>query len=262
MLLSLPRMVGNIRDPDYETVTAECEHCGSVCVFNRLDDVGEPGPYAGRDVTCLECGRTFWIYGDIINPAYELLIGSARERFKTKRYMQCIALLAQAWEIFFSAYVFSNYLYRPYFASPTADRGPEPFNTLSSQLFGATRRHTFHPLRNVLVNTVVRGVHPSTLQESGAAIRRIADENFGRDPKEADVEAFPDADTRDLLGRLRGLAVGELRNDVVHQHARRPRRAEVERCLEEEVGLLYRAKHRLPVYTFEEWRVRSATGGP
>lgn len=249
-------MVGNIRDPDYETITAECGHCGSLCVFNRLDDIGEPGPYAGRDVTCPEYGGRFWIFGDIINPAYELLIGSARERFATKRYMQCVALLAQAWEIFFSAYAYSNYLYRPYSASLTADRGPEPFNTLSSQLFGATRRHTFHPLRNVLVNTVVRGVHLQALQESEAAIRRIASENFGRNPKEADVEAFPDADTRDLLGRLRGLTVGELRNDVVHQHARRPRRAEVERCLEQEVGLLYQAKHRLPVYTFEEWRAR------
>ena len=255
-------MVGNIRDPDYETVSAECEHCGSLCVFNRLDDVGEPGPYDGRDVACPECGRTFWIYGDIINPAYELLVGSARERFGTKSYMQCVALLAQAWEVFFSAYAYSNYLYRPYFKRPRPERSNALVEDLGSQLYRATRRHTFHPLRNVLTNTVLEGAHPTSLRESEAAIKRISEENFGEDPKKADLEAHPDAATRELLEGLRGLTIGELRNAVVHQRAHRPRRAEVERCLEEEVCLLYRTKHRLPVYTFEEWRFRSSRGGP
>ncbi len=251
-------MVGNIQDPDYETVTAECEHCGSLCVFNRIDDIGEPGPYAGRYVTCYECGEQFWIYGDIINPAYALLIQSAGERFGTKRYMQCVALLAQAWEVFFSSFAYSNYLYRPYFLGPRLDRSAERLNTLSSQLFSATRRSTFYPLRHVLTNTVLKGVHPRTLQQGEAAISRISDENFGKDPKKADIETFPEAKVRDLLEHLQQLRIADLRNDVVHQRAYRPRRAEVEWCLKEEVGLLYRAKRELPVYTFDEWHARSA----
>ena len=143
--------MGNIQNPDYETVTAECEHCESLCVFNRIDDIGEPGPCAGRYVTCYECREEFWIYGDIINSAYELLIDRARKRFGTKRYIECVALLGQAWEMFFSLFVSSNYLYRPYFASRELVHGVEDFNRLSSQLAKATRRCTFYPLRNLLI---------------------------------------------------------------------------------------------------------------
>jgi uncharacterized protein with PIN domain len=64
--------MGIIEKKDYETVTARCDECNSVCVFNRVDDIGDPGPYYGRTVTCLECGKPFWIFGDIINLAYEL----------------------------------------------------------------------------------------------------------------------------------------------------------------------------------------------
>ena len=63
--------MGAIEDRDYETVTARCDECGSLCVFNRVDDIGEPGPYSGRYVTGLECGEQFWIYGDVINPPYQ-----------------------------------------------------------------------------------------------------------------------------------------------------------------------------------------------
>lgn len=251
-------MVGNIQNPDYETVSAECEHCGALCVFNRIDDIGDPaGPYDGREVICYECGEPFWIHGDIINPAYYLLISSAEERFGTKRYMQCVALLAQAWEIFFSTFLYSNYLYRPYFASLELDPGSEHLLRLSSQLYRATRKFTFYPLRNTLANTVIRQVHPRTLKESEAAIPRIEEENFGGDPKPSAIEKVPKVEIRNLLEQLQELKIGELRNEVVHQHARRPRREEVEGCLYGEIGLLYRVRDTLPVYTFEYWRFKS-----
>ncbi len=255
-------VVGNIQNPDYETVTAECEHCGSLCVFNRIDDIGEPGPYDGRYVTCRECRQQFWIYGDIINPAYELLIHRAGEHFGTKRYMQCVAILAQAWEVFFSAFAYSNYLYHPFFAGPRLMRSVGRLNQLSSQLVSATRRYTFYPLRNVLTNTMIKGVHPRTLQESEAAISRISDENLGHNPTRKDIETFPKGEVRDLLEQLQQLRIGDLRNAVIHQRAYRPGRAEVEKCLTEEIGLLHRAKRALPVYSLDEWRARSArTGG-
>jgi hypothetical protein len=231
--------MGHIQNPDYETVTAECEHCGSLRVYNRIDDIGEPGPYDGRYIECLVCQRQFRISGDTINPAYELLISSAREHFGTKRYMQCVALLAQAWELFFSLFLYSNYLYRPYFvASPELSPNVEYFNQLSSQLYDATRAYTFLPLRNALTNTVIKHVHPQTLQECETAIARIVDENFGANPKPADIEMVPHVEERNLLNQLQLLKVGSLRNVVVHQHARRPRRAEVEECLEEEIEFL------------------------
>ena len=250
-------MVGNIQNPDYETVTAECEHCGALCVFNRMDDIGEPGPYSGRYATCFECRQPFWIHGDIINPAYYLLISSATEHFGTKRYMQCVALLAQAWELFFSLFLYSNYLYRPFFANPELSPNVEYFNRLSSQLYDATRKFTFYPLRDALTNTVLKRVHPQTLQESETAISRIADEEFGHNPKLSDIAKFPDEEKRNLLKQLQQLKIGRLRNDVVHQHARRPRRAEVEECLDEEIRFLYRVRDTLPVYTFDYWRFKT-----
>jgi len=250
-------MVGNIQNPDYETVSAVCEHCGSLCVFNRIDDIDEPGPYHGRYVTCYICREQFWIYGDIINPAHELLISSAREYFQTRRYMQCVAILGQAWEIFFSLFAYSNYLYRPFFANPELDHSAEHFNRLSLQLYNATRKHSFNPLRNVLINTVLNSVHPPTLQESAADISRIRNENFGGNPKMADVVKFPDEEVRDLLTQLQQLTIADLRNKVVHQHAYRPRRVEVEKCLKGEIDVLYCAKHLLPVYTFDLWRFKS-----
>lgn len=75
--------MGEIIERSYETVTAECDECGSVCVFSRVDDIDEPGPYSGRDVTCLECGQGFWVFGDIINPAYQLFLFDAGEHMRS-----------------------------------------------------------------------------------------------------------------------------------------------------------------------------------
>jgi hypothetical protein len=256
-LVSYYYVLGNIQDPDYETVTAECTHCGSLCVFNRIDDLGDPDRCSGRWVTCLECKKPFWIFGDIINPAYDLLIQSARERIGTKRYMQCIALLAQAWEMFFSLFAYSNYLYRPFFATPKLGRSDELFQQLSSQLYSATRQHTLKPLREVLINTVVKRVHPQTLQESAAAISRIVSENFGSGPpKKAEFNRLPDEEKRDLVRQLQKLKIADLRDEVVHQHVYRPRRVEVEQCFAE-LRILVRLKRTLPVYTLALWRVKT-----
>jgi hypothetical protein len=251
--------VGNIKNPDYETVTAECEHCGALCVFHRIDDIDEPGPYAGRYVTCCECRKEFWIYGDIINSPYELLIFSAGEHFGTKHYRQCVSTLAQAWEMFFSLFASSNYLYRPFFANRGLDHSVEHFNRLSSQLSEATRKFTFYPLRNLLINTVLKHVHPQTLRESEAAISRIVNEKFGNNPKQKTIEAVPNGEIRTLLNQLCQLTIADLRNEAIHQRGYRPQRAEVEKCLQEEIGLLYRAKNTLHVYTFDEWPIISGS---
>ncbi len=63
-----------------------------------------------------------------------------------KRYMQCVAHLMQAWEVFFPSFAYSNYLYRPFFTDPRPSRSIERLNRLSSQLSSATRGSTFYPL--------------------------------------------------------------------------------------------------------------------
>ena len=173
--------MGEIENKDYEIITARCDECDSLCTFNRIDDIGDPGPYySGRYVSCTECGRPFWIFGDATDPAYELLIFEAEQHMRAKHYMLCVTSLAQAWEMFFATFVYSNYLYRPFYHEASYPERLERFDGLAEQLGDAIRNVTFDALRNVLVNTVVEGVRPQTLDESEEAIARIEVDNFGR----------------------------------------------------------------------------------
>jgi hypothetical protein len=247
--------MGEIESKDYETITARCDGCGSLCTFNRVDDIGDPGPYySGSYVGCPECGRPFWVFGDAIEPAYELLILDAEQHMRAKHYMLCVTSLAQAWEMFFATFAYSHYVYRPFHHNARYPGRTERFDGLSKQLGDAIWSFTFHPLRNVLVNTVVEGVRPRTLDESEVAIARIKGDNFGQRPAKARVDAFSDSSVRTVLLQLQELRIGELRNRVVHKYAYRPRRGEIEEC-SDEIRVLYRAKGRLSVRTFDEWRL-------
>ena len=249
--------MGEIEKKDYETIAARCDRCGSLCTFNRVDDIGDPGPYySGRYVVCTECGGPFWVSGDAIYPAYELLVFDAEEHMRSKHYMLCVMSLAQAWEMFFATFCYSNYLYRPYYRDPRRHDRLERFDGLTERLADVIRGFTFEPLRNVLVNTVLEGVRPRTLEESEAAIARIRDGDFGGHPAKERVEAFTDPSRRAVLLQLRGLRIGELRDRVIREDAYRPHRAEVEECAEE-IRVLYRAKGRLSVRTLEEWSAAS-----
>jgi hypothetical protein len=170
--------------------------------------------------------------------------------------MLCVMSLAQAWEMFFATFAYSQYLYRPFHHNARYPGRTERFDGLAKQLGDAIWNFTFHPLRNVLVNTVVEGVRPRTLDESEIAIARIRGDSFDQRPTKARVAAFPDPSVRAVLLQLQELRIGELRNRVVHKDAYRPRRWEIEEC-GDEIGVLYRAKGRLAVRTFDEWRVAS-----
>jgi hypothetical protein len=249
--------MGEIKSKDYETITAQCDECGSLSILNRVDDIGDPGPYdSGLYVGCTECGRPFWVYGDAMDPAYELLLFDAEEHMRAKHYILCVTSLAQAWEMFFATFVYSNYLYRPFHRDVRNSEKRERFEGLARQLSDAIWNFAFDQLRNVLVNTVVEGVRPRTLDESEVAIARIKDDDFGKRPPKALVDALSDTSLRAVLLQLQGLRIGELRNRVVHEDAYRPRRWEVEEC-SDEIRVLYVAKGRLAVRTFDEWRVAS-----
>jgi hypothetical protein len=251
--------MGEIESKDYEIISARCDECGSLCTFNRVDDIGDPGPYdAGLYVACPECGRPFWVFGDAIDPAYELLLFDAEEHMRAQHYILCVISLAQAWEMFFTAFVYSYYLYRPFHQDARHAEQRERFEGLAKRLGGAIWNFKFDELRNVLVNTVLEGVRPRTLGESEVAIARIKDDNFGQRPAQARVDALTDSSVRAVLLQLQDLRIGELRKRVVHEDAYRPRRWEVEEC-SDEIRVLYRAKGRLAVRTLDEWRAASRT---
>src|SRR5215207_972129 len=181
--------MGEIERKDYETITARCDECGSLSVLNRVDDIGDPGPYySGCYVGCTECGTPFWVFGDAIEPAYELLLLDAEEHMRAKQYMLCVMSLAQAWEMFFATFAYSHYLYRPFHRNARYPGRTERFDGLAKQLGDAIWNFTFHPLRNVLLNTVVEGVRPRTLDESEIAIARIRGDNFDQRPNRGLVQ--------------------------------------------------------------------------
>jgi hypothetical protein len=252
--------MGEIKSKDYETITAQCDQCGALSTFNRIDDIGDPGPYhSGLYLGCSQCGRPFWVYGDAIEPAYELLLFDAEEHLRAKHYILCVISLAQAWEMFFATYLYSNYLYRPFHRNVVVVDHPQEeqrFEELAEQLGEAIWNYTFEQLRNVLVNSVVEGVRPRTLQESEGAIARIKEDEFAKRAPKGRVEALSNTSVRDVLLQVQGLRIGELRKRVVKADAYRPRRWEVEDC-SEEIRVLYRTKGRLAVRTFDEWRAAS-----
>src|SRR5829696_499651 len=183
--------MGEIERKDYETITARCDECGSLSVLNRVDDIGDPGPYySGCYVGCTECGTPFWVFGDAIEPAYELLLLDAEEHMRAKQYMLCVMSLAQAWEMFFATFAYSHYLYRPFHRNARYPGRTERFDGLAKQLGDAIWNFTFHPLRNVLLNTVVEGVRPRTLDESEIAIARIRGDNFDQRPTKAPTKTL------------------------------------------------------------------------
>jgi hypothetical protein len=101
--------------------------------------------------------------------------------------------------------------------------------------------------------------YPRTLDDSEGPIARITDEKFGQDPPLADVEGFSDSAVREVLLQLLELQIGKLRNQVVHRRAYRPNRAEIEKCRDDEIKVLYDAKRLLRIRSFEQWRAISSS---
>jgi hypothetical protein len=242
--------MSDILDPNYETVSATCEHCEALCIFSRIDDLGETMPISGRRVDCSACGKQFWIKGDTINSAYRFLIDDAKDHFRIKRYMPAIASLAQAWEVFFAACALSTYVYRPFFSAAPLDRDVDELNRVHRELHEAIKSFTWFPMRNLVLNMLLTEPRPATIDDASTHIATLS--ALGNEPSPLAVAAVADTRKRETLEGLAALTVGRLRNNVVHKHAYRPTRAEVEPCLTSEISTLYRVKHRLGVGDFLE----------
>ncbi len=245
--------MAQISRSDYETLTVECEHCGTECVFNRREDFSDVGPFDGKNVVCPACNAGFRMVGDTINPPYEMFTFAAEERFQAKHYMQAVANMAQAWELFFATFAFAQYIYRPFFAVNRPGRDTQQLNALLLRLSAKIDSFTFFPLRNLLINTIAGGVSPGDLAEAAIAIDNISP-GMGNDPPQAVRSSVANPTIRQLLEDLCGLTVGHLRNKVLHHSAYRPLRSEAERCVDNELEVMYRAKRVFRIGTFEEFQ--------
>lgn len=242
----------HILKSDYETITAECPHCRTTSVYNRVSDIGDVGPYVGRDIPCLSCGRDFWISMDKVGPLYQMFIHAAEEHFGRKHYMLAVASLGQAWEVFFLTYARDIFLYRPFFATSSCEEAIEELNAVAEMLDTAIEKTTFSPLRNLFFWTTIKNIRPQTLAESTEAIARIVPDRLCERPKSSLIESLSAQEPSASLRQLFSLTIAELRNNVVHKYAFRPSRSKTERCLNEEMDFMYSLKHLFRVGTYEE----------
>jgi len=233
----------------YENLYAKCPSCGHENIFNRASDLNDLEPIDSVKVSCSlpDCSKPFRLYGDVVNPAFEMLIFDCHELMGEKHYAYCILNLAQAYEVFFSQYLRVELLYRP--VASEFDRGNhdiDHLNRLRKLLYESVKELTFSPLRNLFVNTVLRRRCPSSLAEAENSIKEFS-KNLSK-PSEEWIRNGNTITDRQLVGLLLGLMsckTAKLRNDVVHKLAYRPTLEQVNDCLKETREILFGLAGRL-----------------
>jgi hypothetical protein len=212
---------------NYEVVRGTCGACGTAIAFHRVADLGRTGVALGAEAPCPSCGATLRIKADTAHYSWELLLVEAVQLFQQKRYMQTIALSAQALEMFLAYVLYFVFIQRPRPADV------EDVRRTKELLEKHTSSMTLEPLRNVVAKLLVHGITPNDLAES----RRWNPElvNLGRTRPSDDALEYAPAEIRNALRRLRDSRIAELRNSVVHATAYRPTPDEAW-SLEQEVG--------------------------
>jgi hypothetical protein len=189
------------------------------------------------------CGSDFIIKGDIINPAWQMLILDCETLKTQKRYMYCILNLAQAFEMYFGLYFRVKFLYKPYAHEQLHDI--KHLNRETDSLFENTKECTYVCLRNMFINSILQNHRCSTLSESELEIKRLL--SMTDDPSKSAISDFSDPKWPSVLLRLKECNIGTLRNAVVHKYGYRPNIEQVEKAIEETASILYAIDHRLGV---------------
>ena len=239
--------MAHIESADYETFNVRCDHCSVNTLVNRVTDL-KPLALPDFFMDCPACNKSFWVTGGVINSPYELFIFDSDRHFEDKRYMLSVASLALAWELFFVTFAQTVYLDRPFFRSSCENQDLEEAR-LATLFEKAISKFTFNPLRNLMINTIVRQVEPNDLQDAGAAIARLAKEGFGNEVSPSLILDLQDNEVRNLLLGLQGLGVGDLRNRALHRRAYRPNKEEAKAC-RREIDLLYQLDRKFDVNEF------------
>ena len=218
-LYSIPRT-------SYENFAVECPWCQKESIFNRRSDLQTCDPITGLTVACLnaECGRSFWVAGDSVNNAHEMLILDMLELYERKHYMNCILSLAQAYEVFFSLYLRVNLLFKPF--GSDADRDIGMFNRLDEELYNEIKKYGFADMRALFLQHVVIGSPlPRNLTEAEAVLSAFPKPQI---PSDAAIKAMTDTNLIPYIEAVKKSRIHEMRNLVVHKRAYRPSREEVD----------------------------------
>ena len=249
-------LIAKNRRPSYENFVVECPVCGYECIFNRASDLRTFEPIEGLNVSCLNksCGKPFRLVSDTVNEPHEMLIYDCYELLERKHYMNCILSLAQAYEVFFSLFLRVELLYKPFAATPAHDLAD--LNRLSEKLGEKIKDHTFNRMRALFLQQITARHSPANLGEAAAIIADFP--KFPGEPKDSAIEALKDAKLVSLLKDLKTTTVHTLRNRIVHKHAYRPTRDEVEAALEDARSILFPLTSHLGLHDDVNWYMRRA----
>ena len=240
------------KHPTYENFEACCPHCKKWSIYNRASDLKTFRLVTGQTVRCqnTECGKEFSIGGDLINPAWQMILMDCEVLKQQRRYSSCVLNLAQAFEIYFALFLRVELVYKPYGIEKSYDLDRR--NELSVLLFEITRKWTFFPLRNIFIALLLKQSKPNTMTESEVVIKSLPS-IANTEPSDEAIFALPDQKLSEILLELKKSTVSSLRNNVVHKDAYRPTIEEVEKAIEESSRILYRLEHCLNVLMDQPW---------
>jgi hypothetical protein len=181
-----------------------------------------------------------------------MLVFDCQELIDRKHYMNCILILAQAYEIFFSLYLRVELLYKPFAADSNND--VIELNRLLNALQDKIKDHTFARMRALFLQHIIGYHFPKNLVEAEALIKKLPD--CPGDPKDAAIEGISNVKLVPLLKALKATNINTLRNRVVHKQAYRPTREEVVSALTEARSILFPLNAHLQLHDDINWYMR------
>ena len=224
-----------IKDAGYESIGVDCPLCGEDLTLSRASDLSTSKPISGMRISCEKCKRWFWLNGDHVCERHEFLIYDCHNLLATKRYMNCILNICQAYEMFFSLHLRVNLLYVPFGTNRHAVSLDE-LNQLSRKFSGAVGQLGFVKMRNAFLRLAVEPRPPNTLDETEKYINVLCETKL---PKDSELKSIADENLANLLVQIKQMKINNLRNNVIHQTGYRPKRIEAEGALKEARSVLF-----------------------
>lgn len=224
--------------PTYENFEVECPECKYWNIYNRATDLQSFDLIAGREVTCLneKCKQVFWIGGDLVCPKWKLILLENHELKSKKLYSNCVLNACKAFEMYFAHYLRVTLVYD--LIKEDDDIETEKLNELLKLLYERTRKMTFHKMRSIFMNFVLKEIRPKKFSESEKLINEISDHS-NKKPKVSEIKKSKNQKLADLLIRLGKTEINILRNNVVHKNGYRPTLMEIEEADNEAANILF-----------------------
>lgn len=237
----------------YENFIAECPSCGATNTFNRASDLHTLRPIDFHQVTCQRCNQPFSISGDCVNVAHEMLLFDCHAFIERKQYMQCVLTVAQAYEVFFSHFLYVQLLFRAF--AKDENRDMPRLNGLIQLLYRRIKGLPFEPMRRLVLRMIVDAVAPPSLADAERVVLNIPRKIRDIHPVvRAEIDDMNDRRLRTLLLKLLHADPNVLRNRVVHKDAYRPTEAETRRVHREAREILFGLTGRLQCrFDFESY---------